>query len=167
MTNRGIETGRENRCDIVRGNTYTSNLHAKLFLDGRQLMYQGNRRKGIMINNTAHNGVVPVNDNDTTMIAGQYHLKWYQIKNSFPKDLFWGRNHQEQAIASTINNANIGTHGLSWNWGVFMLYPLWGFWNRCRWELLITSIFGWTVIPRVHCYHKHQNTLFRCLCLCA
>ena len=117
-------------------------------MDGRQLMFRDNSRNGTLINNImVHNRAVPVNYGDTIMIAGKYHLNWNQIEGFFPRSQSVGKDYQEPLVAPPVTTSNIGSPDLSWNWGAFMLYPLWGFWNGCWWGILVAFFFGWTVIP--------------------
>ena len=88
MINGEITIGRDKTCDIVLSEdcVYASQMHATMYMNGSQLMYQDNSRNGTMVNSVSvHNRAVPVSYGDSIMIAGDYPLNWNQIEYFFPR----------------------------------------------------------------------------------
>lgn len=164
MTNGEITIGRSRTCDIVLSEdwVYASQQHATMYKDGSQLMYKDNSRNGTIINDmSVNNKAVPVDYGDNIMIAGDYPLDWNQVERFFPRREYFNSNNRDypptpQTYVKAVNNyeynrENSGVIGpdLTWNWGAFMLYPLWGFWNGCWWAIFIAFFLGWTIIPSI------------------
>ena len=155
MMNGKITIGRSRNCDIVISEdcVYASQMHATMYMDGTQLIYQDNSRNGTMVNGTSvHNRAIPVEYGDVIMIAGNYLLDWNQVERFFPRKWYPESNQQGyrpmfRMYVKDFNNE--GIPDMTWNWGAFMLYPLWGFWNGCWWAILIGFFVGWTFIPSI------------------
>lgn len=151
MMTKEITIGRNGNCDIILGNVcvYASHMHATMYMDGWQLMYRDHSRNGTIINNNmVHNRAVPVEYGDTIMIAGQYQLSWNQIEEFFPRDQHPVNNPNGYDVPTSQGYSTENSlPKMGWNWGAFMLYPIWGFWNGCWWGILIAFFFGWTIIP--------------------
>ena len=86
--------------------------------------------------------------------AGLYQVNWNQIDAFFPPT--WNAQPMNAApqmpppIQQAVGVVQERTPDLSkWNWGAFMLYPIWGFFNGCWWAFLVALAFGWTIIPAV------------------
>ena len=156
-----ITIGRSSNCDIILSEdcVYASQQHATMYMEGTQLMYKDNSRNGTLVNNiSVSNRTVPVEYGDSIMIAGDYPLDWKQVEKFFPRRDYPNNNYNEyQPIPQTYvkDNRNYSDYrcntspDFSWNWGAFMLYPLWGFWNGCWWAILIGIFVGWTFIPSI------------------
>lgn len=158
MSNREITIGRNPNCDIPLGQTcvYASSLHSTIFVDGGYLIYNDVSRNGTVINGKqVLKQSCPIRYGDNIMIAGQYHLDWETISHFFPSvkpsvsyaqpNVRSGEAYMGTAMVSAQDNicGDDETPDLGWNWGAFMLYPLWGFWNGCWWAILIFLFLGW------------------------
>lgn len=40
-----------------------------------------------------------------------------------------------------------GPSTYGWSWGAFVLYPVWGLYNGCKWALFVGILLGWTLLP--------------------
>ena len=157
MTLREITIGRSKNSDIYLDDRciYAGNNHGSIYCDGNQLMYRDNSRNGTMVNNImVKRRAVPIRHGDTIMIAGLYQVNWNQIDAFFPPT--WNAQPMNAApqmpppIQQAVGVVQERTPDLSkWNWGAFMLYPIWGFFNGCWWAFLVALAFGWTIIPAV------------------
>lgn len=157
MNLREVTIGRAKNCDIYLDPRckYASNVHARIYLDGTQLMYKDTSSNGTLINNiNIKNRAVPIRRGDIIMLAGQYQLNWNQIDVFFP----------ELSGMRTINTERVCTSGTQidspalsvqpdltkWSWGAFVLYPIWGFFNGAWWGILIALFCFWlSPIPNI------------------
>ncbi len=163
MNVREITIGRANDCDIFLDSRcqYASSHHGVIYFDGNQLMFRDTSTNGTMINNiSVKKRAIPINRGDMIMLAGKYPLTWNQIDMFFPphnsqhtiisqpvstqsypnQQPATGYNTQSDRLQKTISG---------WNWGAFVLYPIWGFFNGCWWAFLIWFFFGFTIIPAI------------------
>ena len=166
MSGQEITIGRSPQCDICLGSNcvYASGIHATLYMDGDKLIYRDVSRNGTVINNySVKQNIYPLKYGDHILIAGKYQLRWDAITRFFPQILnpaqqnYAQQNYQASPNQGTVNVASeYNAYGddtqpdLGWNWGAFMLYPIWGFWNGCWWAILIAIFFGWLgIIPNI------------------
>ena len=144
---REITVGRDKSCDIYLDDSckFASRYHGSIFYDGTQLMFRDTSTNGTMINNVRVNHrTVPIQDGDIIMVAGHYQIGWPQIRSFFPQ--------QPEVRSSTPvkrYSASDDVDTSKWNWGAFMLYPIWGFFNGCWWAFLVAVFLGFSLIPNI------------------
>lgn len=161
---REVTIGRSKNCDIYMGEqcSFVSNNHALVFMDNGQLYYRDYSTNGTYINNVfVHGNTVPIRFGDNILLAGRYPLNWNALRVYFPNI---------QSHASTMLDPNILRHNnvssghiqkaveqeekksadtTKWNWGAFVLYPIWGFFNGCWWAFFIGLVLWWSLIPNI------------------
>jgi len=144
---------------------YASSHHATIFKDGNTLMFKDTSSNGTVINGeNIVRTTVPIKQGDQILLAGKYALSWTTIRRFFP-DYQTAQDDQPSAYqqAMTLMNnpeqaeslsqayeapeevnphATVVTYGEprtlpDFNWGAFLLYPLWGFWNGCWWAIFL------------------------------
>lgn len=157
-----IIVGRNPECDIRLGREciYASGNHARIFVNGAQIVYQDTSRNGTYINGRLlRNQSVAITAQDRILLAGKYPLEWHQIIPYFQGNstMYEGVRSEQTRFETnqevhpfyqqTPNLDELPKFG--WNWGAFSLYPLWGFWNGCWWSILISLFFGWSIIPNI------------------
>lgn len=175
MNLREIRIGRDPRCEILLDQrcNCASRIHAIIYMDGHNLMLRDNSSNGTMVNNImVRHRAVAIHYNDSIMIAGKYPISWRQITQYFPnagsepqpqQPYSYGQNMGYQQPYSQGYAQNSGVNqGADWNgggmvrdtpnlskfnFGAFVLYPIWGFFNGCWWAFLIWLVFGWTLVP--------------------
>lgn len=156
-----ITIGRDHECDICLGSQCerASRFHAKIYHDGNNLIFKDESTNGTTINGHFVNGrAVAISYGDEILIAEQYRLSWSRITDYFPvsthnavtqRKIVYPQNYdeivnprheerEEKSEPSTLHD---------WNWGAFLLYPIWGFGNGCWWAILVAMVFGATIIP--------------------
>lgn len=137
---RTITVGRDNSCDIVMSDMCVSKMHASLTQhnDGQSFVFRDMSSNGTWINGIkVHRNEMLVRYGDSVMLTGRVPFPWNKMQNiaGYTYNEYNNINSQfSQNIASNTYSAPATLQAQSqnidgWNWGAFVLYPIWGFFN--------------------------------------
>lgn len=144
MAQKSITIGRSDACNIALGDACksASRLHAVIHVEGDKYELEDCSSNGTMLNGVMINHrIVPIKRGDVILVAGKYLVDWEKIErhlNMVTADM------QEDPLPLFTEH---GPEKVTWSWGAFAIYPIWGLFNGCKWAVAVFFLLGWSVLP--------------------